>query len=65
MTENTENVATEVLGGENVEATAAVENLTPGKVAKKRANAADKVEAGEKREYTPRGTTYWCRRVIG
>jgi hypothetical protein len=64
MIENTENGATEVLGGENVEATAAAENLTPGKVAKKRANAADKVETGEKREYTPRGTTYWCRRVI-
>jgi hypothetical protein len=63
MIENTENGATEVLGGENVEA-AAAENLTPGKVAKKRANAADKMETGKKREYTPRGTTYWCRRMI-
>jgi hypothetical protein len=69
-TENTDtataavaDTATEILGGVDVatDADTATENTapvaeTPGKAARKR--------TGEKREYTPRGTTYWARRVI-
>ena len=53
-TENNVIDATDILGGVN--AVAAVVPATPG--------AAAKMNAGEKREYTPRGTTYWCKRVV-
>lgn len=50
----TVDTATDVLGGttDNANPVAA----TPGKAARK--------NNGEKRDYTPRGTTYWARRVI-
>jgi hypothetical protein len=46
------NTAVDILGGTD----AAADATTPGKAARKR--------NGEKRDYTPRGTTYWARRVI-
>lgn len=58
-----ETVSADILGGTDV--TAATETntevtapvaTTPGKAARQR--------TGEKRDYTPRGTTYWARRVI-
>lgn len=48
----TDTTAADVLGGTNETVVAA----TPGKAARK--------NNGPKREYTPRGTTYWARRVI-
>lgn len=48
-------VSTENAAGES----AAPVAKTPGKAAR-----AARKNNGEKREYTPRGTTYWCRRVI-
>ena len=51
---NTKNaVANSTLGGTSTETTAA----TPGKAARAAASAG-------KREYTPRGTTYWARRIV-
>lgn len=46
--------ATDVLGGTTENANPVA--TTPGKAARK--------NNGEKRDYTPRGTTYWARRVI-
>jgi hypothetical protein len=71
MDENTNTVdATAVLGGVNAETTentvtaTAPVATTPGKAARKRANAKAAGEAKEKREYTARGTTYHCKRVV-
>lgn len=50
----TVDTATDVLGGTTDNANPVA--TTPGKAARK--------NNGEKRDYTPRGTTYWARRVI-
>ena len=63
-TDTVTETATSILGGVDASATdvnTATENTapvaeTPGKAARTR--------TGEKRDYTPRGTTYWARRVI-
>lgn len=69
MNDNTNNTA-DVLGGTAV-APAPVTPTTPGKAARKRANAAkggkakaNAGEAKEKRVYTKRGTTVFARRVV-
>lgn len=58
-----ETIAADILGGTDVTAATATDTeatapvaATPGKAARQR--------NGEKRDYTPRGTTYWARRVI-
>ena len=59
---NTTVATADVLGGTDTAATetaTAATATTPGKIAR----AARKAN-GEKRSYTPRGTTYWARRVI-
>jgi hypothetical protein len=57
----TETTAENILGGVT-ENTPVAE--TPGKAARKRANAKTNTDSAEKREYTPRGTTYFCKRVV-
>lgn len=53
-----------VLGGTETDAVSTETSDAPvAKTPGKAARAARKTN-GEKREYTPRGTTYWCRRVI-
>jgi hypothetical protein len=56
-------VAADILGGTDVTAATETETQTTAPVAETPGKAA-RQRNGEKREYTPRGTTYWARRVI-